>query len=145
MPLDFDKFAMKGNEFLHVLENNLETSNRAQAARILRKTFRVLRNHLTFEESLHLLSQLPMAIKSVYFDGWKPSEHKKIKTVDDFLVEIIQEEGDLALVDFGSKEDILDSVKAVIDTMRLYVSPGEMNQALATLPRRIQTILEDSV
>lgn len=86
-----------------------------------------------------------MAIKSVYVDGWKPSEHKRIKTVDDFLVEIIQEEGDLALVDFGSKEDILDSVKAVIDTMRLYVSPGEMNQALATLPRRIQTIFEDSV
>jgi uncharacterized protein (DUF2267 family) len=65
MTLDFEKYAMKGNEFLNHLQVNLETPDRAHAGRILRSTFRVLRNHLTFEESLQLLSQLPMAIKSV--------------------------------------------------------------------------------
>jgi uncharacterized protein (DUF2267 family) len=141
MLLEFDKFAMKGNQFLHQLENNLATNNRAHAARILRSTFRVLRNHLTFEESLQLLSQLPMAIKSVYVDGWKASSQRKIKTVDDFLVEILQEEGDLALLDFQNSEDILDSVRAVIDTMRLYVSAEEIDQALATLPKKIATVI----
>lgn len=140
MLLEFDKFAMKGNQFLHQLENNLATNNRAHAARILRSTFRVLRNHLTFEESLQLISQLPMAIKSVYVDGWKASQRRKIKTIDDFLVEILQEEGDLALIDFQSSEDILDSVRAVVDTLRLYVSSEEIDQALGTLPKRIQTV-----
>lgn len=145
MLLEFEKYAMKGNEFIHRLGSNLGSNDRAHAARILRSTFRVLRNHLTFEESLQLLSQLPMVIKSVYVDGWTKGQHKKIKTVDDFLIEIIKEDGDAVLVDFWSKEEMLDSVRAVIDTMRLYVSAGEMDQALATLPIPIQAIFYDSL
>lgn len=142
MTLDFNKYAMKGNEFLNCLEENLGNDDRTHAARILRSTFRVVRNHLTFEESLQLLSQLPMAIKAIYVDGWKKGEHKKIKTVDEFLIEIIQEEGNSAWRDFNSKEDIIDCVRAVIDTMRLYVSAEEIDQALGTLPRRLREVLE---
>lgn len=144
MTLDFNKYAMKGNEFLNRLEENLGSADRAHAARILRSTFRVLRNHLTFEESLQLLSQLPMAIKSVYVDGWKKSEHKKIKTVDDFLIEVIDEEKGSAWRDFASREEIVDCVRAVIDTMRLYVSNEEIDQALGTLPRKLRQVLESS-
>ena len=144
MTLDFNKHAMKGNEFLNRLEENLSTADRAHAARILRSTFRVLRNHLTFEESLQLLSQLPLAIKGVYVDGWRKGSHKRIKTVDDFVIEIIQEEGDNAWRDFSSRDEIIDSVRAVIDTMKLYVSAAEMDQALGTLPRSLQDIFESS-
>ncbi len=144
MILDFNKHAMKGNEFLNRLEDNLGDADRAHAARILRSTLRVLRNHLTFEESLQLLSQLPMPIKAVYVDGWKKGEHKKIRTVDDFLIEIIMEDGSNAWRDFENKEDLIDCVRAVIDTMRLYVSAQEIDQALGTLPRALQEILESS-
>lgn len=142
MTLDFNKYAMKGNEFLNRLEEKLGNDDRAHAARIMRSTFRVLRNHLTFEESLQLLSQLPMAIKAIYVDGWRKGEHKKIKTVDEFLTEIIQEEGNSAWRDFNSKEDIIDCVRAVIDAMRLYVSAEEIDQALGTLPRRLREVLK---
>ena len=144
MSLDFDKYAMKGNEFLHQLETNLGVADRGHASRILRSTFKVLRNHLTFEESLQLVAQLPMAIKAVYVDGWTKSVNTKIKTVDDFIVEIIQTEGPAAWRDFAGKDDILQAVRAVIDTMRIYVSPQEMDQALGTLPRKIQAIFEAS-
>ena len=137
----FEKYAVKGNEFLSLLKESLATEDDGHAARILRSTFRVLRNHFTFEESLQLLAQLPMAIKSVYVDGWKKGEHKRLHNVDDFLLEIIQEDGER---DFNDKEDILDSVRAVIDTMRVYVSVQEMDQALATLPRQITELFEPS-
>ncbi len=39
-------------------------------------------------------------------------------------------------------EEIIDCVRAVMDTMRLYVSAGEMEQALGTLPRKLQEVLE---
>lgn len=144
MTLDFNKYAMKGNEFLHQLEENLGDNYRNHAARVLRSVFRVLRNHLTFEESLQLLSQLPMAIKAVYVDGWKKGEHKKIKTVDEFLVEIIYEDGASAWRDFSSRDEIIESIRAVIRTMRIYVSAEEMDQALATLPGKLQEIFESS-
>jgi uncharacterized protein (DUF2267 family) len=142
MALDFEKYAMKGTEFLSLLKESLGTEDDGHAARILRSTFRVLRNHFTFEESLQLLSQLPMAIKSVYVDGWKKGEYKRIHNVDDFLLEIIQKDGDSARRDFVDNEEILDSVRAVIDTMRVYVSAQEMDQALATLPREIRGLFE---
>lgn len=144
MILDFEKYAMKGTEFLHKLEENLGSQDRAHAARILRSTFRVLRNHLTFEESLQLLSQLPMAIKSVYVDGWRKSDRMKIRNIDEFLIEVVQEDGNAAWRDFNDREEVLDCIRAVIDTMRLYVSGEEMDQALATLPRKIVAILESS-
>ena len=70
--------------------------------------------------------------------------HKKIKTIDEFLIEVIREDGDSAWRDFSNKEEIIACVRTVIDTMRLYVSPEEIDQALGTLPRKIQEVLEPS-
>ena len=144
MALIFEKYATKGNEFLSLLKESLATEDDGHAARILRSTFRVLRNHFTFEESLQLLSQLPMAIKAVYVDGWKKGEHKRLHNVEDFLLEIIQNDGDNAWRDFSDKEEILESVRAVIDTMRVYVSAQEMDQALGTLREEIRELFEPS-
>jgi uncharacterized protein (DUF2267 family) len=144
MLLEFEKYDMKGNEFLNRLQENLQTTDRAHAARILRSTLRVLRNHLMVEESLQLISQLPMAIKGVYVDGWRAGSHKKIKSVDDLLVEIVQEEKNDAFRDFQDRNGILNAVRAVIATLREYVSDEEMDQALATLPKKILLELEGS-
>lgn len=144
MALDFEKYAAKGNEFLNRLAENLGNEDRAHAARILRSTFRVLRNHLTVEESFQLLAQLPMALKSVYVEGWRLNDHQKIKTIDDLVVEMVQEEGNSAWRDFADKDEIIDALRAVVDTLRLYVSSGEINQALGTLPRKVQSMLEPS-
>jgi len=144
MTLNFQKYAMKGNEFMHRLETNLANEDRAYAARILRSTFQVLRNHLMFEESLQLLSQLPMAIKAVYVDGWHASAHRKVKTADEFLVEIVQAGGYSAWRNFNNKEDVMVAVRAVMDTMRSYVSSEELAQAVATLPLPIQEMLTSS-
>jgi uncharacterized protein (DUF2267 family) len=142
MLLDFEKYAMKGNEFLNKLSANLGIDDRKHAARILRSTFRVLRNHITPEESLQLISQLPMALKSIYVDGWKLSDHKKVRNIEEFLSEIIQEEGNDAWRDFSSKEEVINSVSAVLETLRDYVSASEMDQALGTLPKKIRVKFE---
>jgi uncharacterized protein (DUF2267 family) len=141
MLLDFEEYVRKGNEFLHQLKTNLNNEDRAHAARILRSTFRVLRNHISMEESLQLLAQLPMAIKSVYVEGWQIRHHRKIKTVDEFCDEILKEEGAAAWRDYSNKEEILSAVRAVVNTMGLYVNPEEMDQAIHTLPKKIQEVV----
>ena len=138
MILDFEKYAMKGNEFLHQLESNLGNEDRAHASRILKSTIRVLRNHLSIEESLQVIAQLPMAIKAVYVEGWTIKDHYRITTTEDFIIEIIEAEGRSAWRDFSSPDEIIDSVRAVIDTMRSYVSEEEMTQALNTLPQKVR-------
>lgn len=142
MVLDFEKYASKGNEFINRLQSNLGVNDRDHAARILRSTFRVIRNHLSVEESFQLIAQLPMVLKAVYVEGWKLTDHKRITNLDEFFIEIIQEEGHSSWRDFSSKNEVLDSVRAVLQTLREYVSKQEMDQALATLPRKILSELE---
>jgi uncharacterized protein (DUF2267 family) len=144
MTLDFNKYAAKGNEFLHSLESCLGNEDRGHAARILRTTFRVLRNHLTVEESLQLIAQLPMAIKAVYVDGWSTAKHKRITVVDDFLMEVRLEDGNKAWRDFGSREEVLECIDAVIQTMAIYISSEEMEQAIGTLPKKLRQIFKSS-
>ena len=91
MSLHFEQYAAKGNEFLSVLANELELP-RDRSARILRSVLHVLRRHLSVEESLQVVSQLPMMLKAVYVDGWNPSVPRRIKHIDEFLDEIKKED-----------------------------------------------------
>jgi uncharacterized protein (DUF2267 family) len=142
MPIDFEKYAAKGNEFMNQLAKKLgDESDRIHAARILRSTFRVLRKHLTQEESMQLLAQLPMALKSVYVEGWKINQaHSRIKTIEDFAAEVIQEEGNAAWRDFSNVEEAIQDVRAVIETLTSYVSREEMEEAFGTLPKEIKEV-----
>jgi uncharacterized protein (DUF2267 family) len=142
MPLDFEKYAMKGNEFVNLLAKNLgDDTGRARAGRILRSVFRTLRNHLTLEESSDLLAQLPMAVKSVYVEGWRISQpHERIRTIEAFAAEVIKEQGQVAWRDFSSLDEVIQSVRAVIETMVAYISADEMEEAFGTLPKNLRSI-----
>jgi uncharacterized protein (DUF2267 family) len=118
MPLNFDKYAAKGNEFINALETELENKGRDHAARVLRSVFRALRNRLSVNESMQFAAQLPMALKAVYIDGWKPGKkQKRIQTMDDFANEVIHEDG-----------------LTVMRTLSNYVSAGEMKDISSVFP-----------
>ena len=70
MSIDFEKYAIKGNEFVSLITNALSVP-KERAGRIIRAVFHSIRNRLTHEESFQLLAQLPMSLKGVYVDGWK--------------------------------------------------------------------------
>jgi uncharacterized protein (DUF2267 family) len=142
MPLDFEKYAMKGNEFLNRLASKLGDENdRDHSARVLRAVLRTMRNHLSLAESEQILAQLPMAIKSVYVDGWRIHQpQKRIKTIEAFAKEVMQEDGQSAWRDYSNVDDAIASIRAVIETMVMYVSTEEMEEAFGTLPRHLRDI-----
>ena len=64
MSLDFEKYAVKGNEFVRLVAEELDVSL-DKAGRIIRAVFHALRNRRSHEESFQLLVQLPMSLKGV--------------------------------------------------------------------------------
>ncbi|WP_026260349.1 DUF2267 domain-containing protein [Segetibacter koreensis] len=145
MSLDFEKYAAKGNEVVKMLADDLKVS-RDKAGRILRAVLHALRNRLTVEESLQLLSQLPMALKSVYVDGWSPSNSfTRIKHLKDFLDEIRMEDGKTASYDFGNDETAMQALKAVLRTLHYFVSESETNNMIAVLPEEIQKFIRETL
>jgi uncharacterized protein (DUF2267 family) len=140
MPLDFENYAQKGNEFVNLLMKNLGAENeRERAARILRSVLRTLRNHLSPEESSDLLAQLPMAIKAVYVDGWRMTQpHQRVSTIQEFANEVLKQHGATAWRDFSNPDEVVFAVRAVIETLAEYVSVGELEQAFASLPKELR-------
>ena len=140
MNTNFNKYALKGNEFLVRLAKNLGNEKDLDSAfRILRSMLRVLRKHFTIEESLQLIAQLPIALKGVYVDGWNlHAKHSRIKTLEEFANETIMEEGNAAWRDFANLDDLTRAIKAVTLTLAAYVSPNELQEAFGTLPKELR-------
>ena len=148
MPLNFNKHAQKGNEFLNLLAKNLgKRADKENAGRILRAVFRVLRNHLTVEENFQFIAQLPLALKGVYVEGWSPTKKPllKSKKKEKFISEVLQEEGGVAWRNFSNEEEITHSVLTVFKTLKKYISQGEFEDIIAVLPKELKQLVKEGI
>lgn len=136
MPLNFEKHAAKGNEFVNRLAARLgDPENRDRAGRVLRSVLHALRSRLTLQESFQLIAQLPMVIKALYIEGWQPTrQHEKIKTMTEFCEAVMRDDGISAWRDFSGESDAIEATEAVIKTIADYVSAGELHDIVAVLP-----------
>jgi uncharacterized protein (DUF2267 family) len=146
MSLNFENYAQKGHEFVNHLAVELGTKDISHAGRVLRCVLHALRNRLTHEESFQLLAQLPMAIKAVYVDGWKFStDFKRLHHIEDFMDEVLKEDGMAASRDFRTEDEVKIAVEAVFKTLARYVSAGEIRHMIAVLPRELKALLTEAV
>ena len=84
--MNFEKYAQESNKFLREVSDELQTrEDTDHAYRVLRSVFHTLRDILTSEESMHLISQLPMYLKALYVDGWNMQGKKRIRSMEEFL------------------------------------------------------------
>lgn len=145
--MNFDQYAQKGNEFIKIAAEELGyPENTDQAGRIVRAVLHALRNRLSLQESFQLMAQLPMALKSVYVDGWGPDQSReRINHLQDFLEEMRNEDERAGTYDFADLNDIESSAKAVFRTLSRYVSEGELKDVTAQLPEELKTLIERRV
>jgi uncharacterized protein (DUF2267 family) len=136
---NFNQFAAEGNEFINKLATKLgDSNNKARANRILKSVLHELRNRITPEESIQLISQLPFFLKAVYVDGWKVSgRQKRIKTLDEFLQAILERNRKLSVNDFEHIYEVKEATSVVLAMIGEYVSRGELKDIKEVLPREI--------
>ncbi len=143
MALRFDEYAAKGKAFVAEVATALNTDDQEKAGRMLRCVLRALRNRLTVEESFQFISQLPMAIKAIYVDGWKVKLNpSKIKHIEDFRTEVMREDDFAALKDFDHDGAVDEAIKAVFVVLAKHISPGEVEHVLNALPAALRATLE---
>lgn len=145
MALEFEKYAAKGNELVNMLAEDLEVP-RDNAARILRSTLHALRNRLPIDENFQVMSQLPMIIKSVYVEGWKPTvKFERMNHLHEFLDEIRKQDGPTAGYDFGNDDNAKRAVRAVFRTLSYFISKGELEDIIGALPLEIKKFIRNAV
>lgn len=145
MALNFDKFAMEGNSFIKEMAISLgHPEDTERAGRVLRSVLHALRDQLTPEESVQLISQLPMFLKAVYVHNWRIGKRKeRIHHFDEFILEICRIHGNIAERDLPTDDDVERAISVVFRLLHKYVSLGEMEDIKAVLPKELKIILND--
>ena len=143
MALNFNKFAEKGNSFMKELAKELGyPDDKSKAGRVLKAILHALRNHVSVEESVQLLAQLPMFLKAVYVENWTlRKEPKRVKHLSEFFEEIRKYDGKTANIDFTTDEDMERDISVVFIVLRRYISLGELEDIKAMLPKELKPLL----
>jgi uncharacterized protein (DUF2267 family) len=96
---------------------------------------RALRDRLTIDEAAQLSAQLPLLIRGIYFDQWRPAEQpKRVRHLDDFLAMIAESDGE------GAPIDPEDAARAVFKVLGRHIARGEADQLKAVLPAEIRSL-----
>jgi uncharacterized protein (DUF2267 family) len=147
MTHNFQQYAEEGNRFINNLAEELgNPEDKAHASRVMNAIFGAIRDRITTEQSMHLLSQLPMALKRVYVDGWKiTKELNNSKTQAEFFDEIRENAPGYAGRDFGGDQQMRETVRVFFNVLRMYVDEGELRHISRQLPSGIAELIQEHV
>tara|TARA_R110002051_G_scaffold26108_2_gene63071 strand:+ start:634 stop:1086 length:453 start_codon:yes stop_codon:yes gene_type:complete len=144
MALNFNQYATEGNTFLKDYAKEMNMPNdRDKAARIFTSIMHALRDIIPTEESLQLISQLPMFLKAVYVNGWSIKNKKpKVKHIAEFLDLVRAHDWPAAINDFEYSDEVAERyVDTTFIYLRKYISLGEMEDIRDSLPKDLKSMI----
>ncbi|HXV24317.1 MAG TPA: DUF2267 domain-containing protein [Alphaproteobacteria bacterium] len=109
--------------------------DRKRAFHVLRAVLHSLRDRLTVEEATHLSAQLPLLIRGVYFEGWRPSSTPRRERTQEEFLNIVGEQ-----MHGIRPASPMEGARAVFSVLSKHVSAGEIAQVKAMLPKPIASL-----
>ncbi|TMI87359.1 MAG: DUF2267 domain-containing protein [Bacteroidetes bacterium] len=139
----FEKHCQEANRFIKNLAMQLGTPDDTDhAVRVLRCVFIALRRTLIPDESLHIISQLPLVLKGIYVDGWDINEPLcEAQTFDEFLFDIRNNTETSAGSDFANDELARKKITVIFNALKEFVSEGELDHVRDDLPKEIAELV----
>jgi uncharacterized protein (DUF2267 family) len=145
MALDFNKFAQEGNTFLNQLAEKLGHANeqdRGQVTRILKAVMHTLRDSMDFNENLHVIAQLPMALKAVWVDQWtamdRPHRPRSLEEFEDIVKSYQSKYGEQ---NFDWEKGTDEIIRITVDCLKQYITLGEAIHVMGQLPKEVQELM----
>ena len=121
-------------EWLKELRDNADLADEAEALGVLRSVLHQLRDRLTPEEAIELGAQLPVIVRGIYYEGWRPSRTpQKVRTKERFLDEVM-----LKMLPRRVAPEA--AVKDVFALIAHHCDPGEVGDVIAQLPSDIKEL-----
>jgi len=136
----FDSYLTVANTWMAFVVKELEMApgEHPRAVLALRAGMHAIRDLLPAAEAVDLAAQLPTIMRGIYFEGWKvTNEPARICDRPALLARVKQE----LKTDDGL--DPTNVLRAVIRLLVKYVSPGEIEDVVATLPATLADFWEE--
>lgn len=126
------------HEWINELRERLGWGSSRDALRLLRVTLAQIRDHLGHDEVAQLSAQMPLLIRGMFFEGWRPAQTPvRDRKVAHFVAAIEAQVADVR--DWRGEQDIA----CVFRTLDNRVSEGEIRDVKAGLPQAIRELWPD--
>lgn len=121
-------------EWLKELRDNGGLDSEQMAYSVLRAVLHELRDRLTADEAVDLGAQLPLIVRGIFYEGWRPGEMPhKVRSRQKFLDEVV-----LRLLPNRIPPE--PAVRDVFALLAHHCDPGEISDVIAQLPDDIKEL-----
>lgn len=133
--VNFDKHCKEANEWLLEIGDRAGYPDRTDwSYGCLRAVLHTLRDRTTIEEIFQFSAQLPVLIRGIYFEGYKPTGKPDKMNAEEFMYRIKK--------DLGNSNPISsdEAFRVVLEILYDRTSTGEMDDIRGQMPKAIQNI-----
>ncbi len=135
-PAVFDSTLQKTHEWLGDVADGLGSADERSAYAALRATLHALRDRLPTEAVAHFGAEMPMLIRGVFYEGWRPTpEHLKAAHRQSFLDAVRRELR--AHEELGDAERVAQVVFAILDK---HLAIGQIEHVIDNLPKEVRRL-----
>ena len=128
----FDTTIQTTNIWLNDIHDELGWGDRKLTYHALRSVLQSLRDRLTLDMAANLGQQLPLLVRGIYYEGWKPSANPVTARSQEEFFKLVEEHyNEREPVDYG------DLTRAVFKTMNKHITPD--------LVEKVRDILGDEL
>lgn len=130
----FDTTLQESNEWLKEITGKLQPCDRHQAYAALRAVLHSLRDRLPMEGVLGLSAQLPMLLRGVFLEGWRP-----VGAPNDIRDPLVFAGDVQRQLPPNFPREPNAAVEAVFAVLEHRLDPGEVQKLLKYLPTPLRT------
>jgi uncharacterized protein (DUF2267 family) len=130
----FTQAANQAQQWVNELADDLGWSGR-RAHRLLRAVLHALRDWLTTEEMADLAAQLPVLVRGIYFEGWKPSEAPADDRRKEAFVQRVMRD-----MSEEPPDDADEAIAAVFALLDRHLDAGELLQVRASMKKSLRQL-----
>jgi uncharacterized protein (DUF2267 family) len=124
------------NIWLADIASALGTRDRRFSQRVIRTWLHTLRDRLTVDAATKFGQQLPELLRGGYYDGWEPNRVPIKYTVDQYLQRFAAQAG-------IPPAEVPATAATVTGVIASHMSPGQLDEALAELPRALRVTVAE--
>lgn len=137
-----DKFRLEHDKFIASLADELNCAGDEQrAVRALRAVLHTLRDRITVQQSLHVISQLPEFLKLYYIENWKFREKPvRYSSIEDFAAAVKLAQIQLGETQFDCDEKSGELANIVLASLRKYLDDGSIQDIFSELPNELHSL-----
>lgn len=131
----FDRTIQASTVWVDDLMKQLLWTDRHKAYHAIRAVLHALRDRLPVNVTANFAAQLPLLMRGLFYEGWRPAKAPlRERSQDEFLAHITE-----AFL-FDVEADSRQIASAVFDVITQHVSAGEVDKVKQTLPSGVREL-----